>query len=764
MYHYNFTNDLRITSLDEILKDASIAYLTDTVPSATVDKSKNNNYNTVGFYFNLKAKGNCAKLASKGNVKKVVLNFIKKFQYPNPRTQDDLDNAKSDRILLAPMRDIVKLLHIFSMINNNEAYLTKNEIINFIFYNDELAKRKNYNLLNTANQIIDYRQNNKLPPNISTNETEHMWKQPDRQVREMIKTLNYSGCVSENDDKIVLNSSNISRDNEADLFEILNCNTYWTGDSVEDYQKYMDDVEIIGEDMTENKEYKVNIKIDKPYNRIIFGAPGTGKSHKLDEDSTLFTNQELIPIDDNGNIEQQIKDEISFAIKQRGKLCLLVAIGIKYSNDLKDESKDDLKKKYGIENIDCLYLGSRAMEHVSSENSKNSNESKNDENVDIDAQIKDKIDASVQGKKDILQNLIAIGIKYTDYLCDYSMQDLKDTYNLKSAAQVRWLYEGIHAMQIVNREKENAKKPIKFVERVTFHPNYSYAQFVGTYKPISEKTEDGKNEISYKYVPGPFIRTYIKAMKEKIGAQESSTPPKNFLLLIEEINRANVAAVFGDVFQLLDRGATGESDYPVTVSEDLKNYLHDEGIDTDTIAIPSNMYIWATMNSADQGVMPMDAAFKRRWDFEYLDIDDDEAVKEAKKYKIPIKKDGSKSVNWNEFRTELNKRLADIGVNEDKLLGPFFLSKNSLEIAEKDPDRFVSLFKSKVIMYLFEDVVKMNPTKLFVCEGAKKRRYSKICEDFDTMGLEIFGIKDADLENKSPISPKTETPETATEE
>ena len=388
-------------------------------------------------------------------------------------------------------------------------------------------------------------------------------------------------------------------------------------------------------------------------------------------------------------------------------------------------------------------------------------------------------------------------------------------------------------------------------ERVTFHPNYSYAQFVGTYKPVSEKkkisntTEESKeivavlqdknktaqekydllydkfkdnsltrlplllglycdddfktkkkdgtsaandnnvesnhgkairpyvtlgiedvasSEISYEYVPGPFIRTYIKAIKEKMKAEKDGSEPKNFLLLIEEINRANVAAVFGDVFQLLDRNATGESEYPITVSEDLKNYLHDEGIDTDTIAIPSNMYIWATMNSADQGVMPMDAAFKRRWDFEYLDIDDDEAVKEAKKYDIPIKRDGSKFVNWNEFRTELNKKLADIGVNEDKLLGPFFLSEKSLKNAMNKPKEFISLFKSKVIMYLFEDVVKMNPTKLFVCEGAKKRRYSKICEDFDTMGLKIFGIDLGDTENKSATSPETETPEATTEE
>ena len=125
MFHYNFTNDLRISNLDTILKESANAFLTDTVPPATIDKSKNNNFMTLGFYFNLKAKGNCAKLAASGNIKKVVLNFIKKFQFPNVRTSSDYENSISDKILLAPMRDIVKLLHILSMISYNDAFLTK---------------------------------------------------------------------------------------------------------------------------------------------------------------------------------------------------------------------------------------------------------------------------------------------------------------------------------------------------------------------------------------------------------------------------------------------------------------------------------------------------------------------------------------------------------------------------------------------------------------------------------------------------------------
>ena len=285
MYHYNFTNDLRITSLDEILIEASRAFLTNKLPSAVEDKSKNNNFMTVGFYFNLKAKGKCAELASKGNTKKVVLNFIKKFQFPNPRTSADYENSINDKILLAPMRDIVKLLHILSLNDRNIAYLTKDEIKSFIFYNDDLAKRKNYNLLLTASQILQYRKNSKLPQNIDTNENEHFWNQPERQIREMIKTLNYTGCFIEDENGIRLKTENITRDNEADLFEIINCNSYWKGETQEEYQKYMDEISIVEEDM--------EITLDKatssskapnnttPTQLILYGVPGSGKSYTI---------------------------------------------------------------------------------------------------------------------------------------------------------------------------------------------------------------------------------------------------------------------------------------------------------------------------------------------------------------------------------------------------------------------------------------------------------------------------------------------------
>lgn len=350
-------------------------------------------------------------------------------------------------------------------------------------------------------------------------------------------------------------------------------------------------------------------------------------------------------------------------------------------------------------------------------------------------------------------------------------------------------------------------------ERVTFHPNYSYAQFVGSYKPFmasdtkrdklsdnekqildiltdnsksgqekydllypyfkeensltrlplllglytddsfKTKKQDGtdavndnnvernhgrairsyvnlaKNhieseQITYQYVPGPFMRIYAAAKQN---------PNNNYLLLIEEINRANVAAVFGDVFQLLDRNSDGESEYKVAASEDIKKYLVKKGIYEDELSIPSNMYIWATMNSADQGVFPMDTAFKRRWEFEYIGIDDNED--KVKDYEIPI--NSNQKVNWNELRKAINTRLIEMSINEDKLLGPFFLSKTVLVNAVENSENFVKLFKSKVIMYLFEDAAKMKVKQLFKIDN-NKYIFSEICKEFDKNGLGVF--------------------------
>lgn len=267
-------------------------------------------------------------------------------------------------------------------------------------------------------------------------------------------------------------------------------------------------------------------------------------------------------------------------------------------------------------------------------------------------------------------------------------------------------------------------------ERVTFHPNYSYSHFVGTYKPVPIG-----DKITYDYVAGPFMRILSKAMAH---------PECNYLLLIEEINRANVAAVFGDVFQLLDR-KNGESEYEIETSEDMRKYLSKElkcdMSQVSKIKIPKNMYIWATMNSADQGVFPMDTAFKRRWDFEYIGID--ENADGIKHIKIRLGKD-SHEVCWNDLRIAINHKLSVVcKVNEDKLLGPYFLSNDVIKTTEgseyvEDNEKFIKAFKNKVLMYLYEDAAKQHKSKLF--EGCPDySKYSSVCDEFERIGELIFG-------------------------
>ena len=258
-------------------------------------------------------------------------------------------------------------------------------------------------------------------------------------------------------------------------------------------------------------------------------------------------------------------------------------------------------------------------------------------------------------------------------------------------------------------------------ERVTFHPDYSYANFVGTYKPVAKG-----DDISYEYVAGPFMRILKKAINH---------PDEPYLLIIEEINRANVAAVFGDVFQLLDRDSNYESEYPIDLSQEAKACMG-----KDKIKLPKNLFIWATMNSADQGVFPMDTAFKRRWDFKYFGINHNESEIENTFVILNDEK-----IMWNDLRKAINDELLSYKINEDKCLGPFF-AFNEYHNKEIPTETFKDIFKSKIIMYLFEDAARSKRNELF--SGAKGDDkyviYSKICEVFDKNGIEIFcdSIKD----------------------
>lgn len=235
------------------------------------------------------------------------------------------------------------------------------------------------------------------------------------------------------------------------------------------------------------------------------------------------------------------------------------------------------------------------------------------------------------------------------------------------------------------------------------------------------------------------MRTLVKALE---GGKNGESAEK-FLLIVEEINRAKVAAVFGDMFQLLDRTDTGDSVYEIQASEDVRRYLARElGGTKDnyaSIKLPNNMYIWATMNSADQGVFPMDTAFKRRWEFTYLGINENEDEVKKTIKTLPVLHNGNEGIEWNILRRSINTMLLkECKVNEDKLLGPFFISGDVFK-NPSDKNAFFGAFNSKVLMYLFEDAGKMHQKKLFAGIDQSELTFSKVCEDFKARGTAIFG-------------------------
>ena len=189
-------------------------------------------------------------------------------------------------------------------------------------------------------------------------------------------------------------------------------------------------------------------------------------------------------------------------------------------------------------------------------------------------------------------------------------------------------------------------------------------------------------------------------------------PSENVVLLIEEINRGNPAAIFGDLLQLLDRDeATGSSRYPVMASQDVTSYFSKLGYNINTLRLPPNLYLWATMNSADQGVFPMDTAFRRRWNFIY------KGYAEACKYSAEraMLRYGGEMYSWDVFRKELNLQLVNLGIHEDKLIGPYFLTEQQLA----DPTSVLQ----KLFLYIWDDVLRFRQTELFTV-----RSFSEVME------------------------------------
>lgn len=322
-------------------------------------------------------------------------------------------------------------------------------------------------------------------------------------------------------------------------------------------------------------------------------------------------------------------------------------------------------------------------------------------------------------------NLLLESTEWKSFSVPQKRFDLSDK---KTLQQIFYGAPGTGKSHAINEQTTG-----KDVIRTTFHPDSDYSTFVGAYKPTTKsvpvmtvigteavpvKGKDGKemteDKIVYEFVSQAFMQAYVEAWKKYCTVQEGEEPVDEYLV-IEEINRGNCAQIFGDLFQLLDRGDEGFSEYPIKADSDMKKQLKKEFVgleiknkesindlfkgkdivaqvlEGEVLLLPNNLYIWATMNTSDQSLFPIDSAFKRRWDWYYVPISNAE-----KNWTIEV--NGAKYDWWN-FLQAINDRVYDATYSEDKKLGYFFCKADDGIISS-------SKFVSKVIFYLWNDVFK----------------------------------------------------------
>lgn len=326
-----------------------------------------------------------------------------------------------------------------------------------------------------------------------------------------------------------------------------------------------------------------------------------------------------------------------------------------------------------------------------------------------------------------------IGLYAEDYFnyftIDFQLKDVNSISKVDTLQQIFYGAPGTGKSHVINELTAG-----KAVVRTTFHPDTDYSTFVGAYKPTTksvpvmtvigkeavpvkdnEGNEMTEDKIVYKFVSQAFLQAYVEAWKKYCAVQENEEPLDEYLV-IEEINRGNCAQIFGDLFQLLDRGDKGFSVYPIMADSDMKEMLKKEfaGLEIkkkesinalfkggkdivaqvlkgDILLLPNNLYIWATMNTSDQSLFPIDSAFKRRWDWKYMPID-------TKKENWNIEVDGKK-YSWSDFLEAVNEQIFKVTKSEDKKLGFYFCRANNHVV---DAEKFVG----KVIFYLYNDVFK----------------------------------------------------------
>lgn len=590
MPKYLFSNDQRISALVERIQWVADYVMSGKNLKNIPEKSDNNNAATLEFYYNLYPNTENTKVAIT-NPKEVVRNFVLKFQFPNPRTQESFNDSLNEGVFLAPYRMVISILVTLAKIEKRScSYLTLEEILYYVFADANVCKNPSVDCDRLVFQILINRQiHNDLSPFIIKN---LRWNQYDRQIREMMSVLGKCSDSFQLSKGILKYTHNISDDDF--ITRILKYNYFWIPSNKENFE-------------LSTKEYISYMNMaDTPYNVVEFNKEKADK---------IKTNLEIYPL-----------QQIYYGAPGTGK-------------------------SFDVNNI-------------------------------------------TKGYSTI---------------------------------------------------------------RTTFHPDSDYSTFVGAYKPtmrtVALRDSSGhivegvqEERIVYTYVKQAFLKAYLGAWQKYTKGGETTEPQ---FLVIEEINRGNCAQIFGDLFQLLDRGDNGFSTYPIEADSDLQKeiqnafkeekdgesdnpYKLSKNIDVESavegyvsnygpslskdiqegrvLLFPPNLYIWATMNTSDQSLFPMDSAFKRRWDWQYMPIKDANLH-----WKIGWEIEPGKKrvmIDWWEFLKRINKVVADLTTSEDKQLGYFFCQPDSfIESENKSDDSKYPLitgkhFVDKVIFYLWNDVFK----------------------------------------------------------
>lgn len=372
-----------------------------------------------------------------------------------------------------------------------------------------------------------------------------------------------------------------------------------------------------------------------------------------------FREMEVIDWTKVKSISNINKDDIVYIYVTKPIQKILFKTIVENENISKNKKIDDSKFYKKDEKDNSVYVRLKKIEEYSNDES----------NVYNRNNLSKYMKGNIQSARKVNSNLLAF---------------LEDNINLNMSFNT--IYYGVPGTgKSYEVDQKLASIPDENKFRTTFHPEYTYSDFVGQITPDI----DASQKPIYKYQKGIFTQALDRALE---------VPEQPVALVLEEMSRANIAAVFGDIFQLLDRDINGRSEYEINNNLIFNHLKNKDRIENRKVYLPSNLYIIGTVNTSDQNVFPIDTAFKRRFAWEYIPLTTPDADNNPK-FKI----DGIE-VTWAKFLEKLNQFIVDkkegLGLSEDKQIGPYFLKFNDLE----DQEQVMSIIKNKLLQYLWEDV------------------------------------------------------------